>query len=103
MQAIPAFLTIAVMPLTYSIAYGVVAGLAAYIIINGTNWLLDNVTTGAKSLPQWVAHVRQVCIIVLLPASRILSQSTHQRQLAAEHSGDLHQAAAAVSCRESAS
>jgi xanthine/uracil/vitamin C permease (AzgA family) len=59
-QAIPAFLTLAVMPLTYSIAYGVVAGLVAYVIINGTNWLLDNVTTGAKSLPQWVAHVRHV-------------------------------------------
>lgn len=48
------------MPLTYSIAYGVVAGLAAYIIINGTNWLLDNLTSGAKSLPQWIAHARQV-------------------------------------------
>ncbi len=69
MQAIPAFLTLAVMPLTYSIAYGVVAGLVAYFIINGTNWLLDNVTSGAKSLPQWVAHVRQVSARILLPAS----------------------------------
>lgn len=60
LQAIPAFLTIAVMPLTYSIAYGVVAGLVAYIIINGVNWLLDNLWSGAKSLPQWAAHVRQV-------------------------------------------
>ena len=32
-QAIPAFLTICIMPLTYSIAYGIVAGIASYIII----------------------------------------------------------------------
>lgn len=59
------------MPLTYSIAYGVVAGLVAYFIINGTNWLLDNVTSGARSLPQWVAHVRQVSCL-LLPATCVL-------------------------------
>lgn len=78
-QAIPAFLTLAVMPLTYSIAYGVVAGLVAYFIINGTNWLLDNVTSGAKSLPQWVAHARQVrcipapCFLLARPAAAAAS------------------------------
>jgi hypothetical protein len=78
-QAIPAFLTLAVMPLTYSIAYGVVAGLVAYFIINGTNWLLDNVTMGAKSLPLWVAHARQVswipasCFLLARPAAAAAS------------------------------
>jgi hypothetical protein len=77
MQAIPAFLTLAVMPLTYSIAYGVVAGLVAYFIINGTNWLLDNVASGAKSLPQWVAHVRQVCCLLLLSTCCLLPWGCH--------------------------
>ncbi|KAJ3188709.1 hypothetical protein HDU85_004423 [Gaertneriomyces sp. JEL0708] len=33
-DAIPAFLTIALMPLTYSIAYGLIAGIGSYLIIN---------------------------------------------------------------------
>lgn len=33
-DAIPAFLTIAVMPFTYSIAYGLIAGICSYILIN---------------------------------------------------------------------
>ena len=32
-EAIPAFLTICIMPLTYSIAYGIIAGISSYIII----------------------------------------------------------------------
>jgi hypothetical protein len=32
-EAIPAFLTMAIMPLTYSVAYGVIAGLVAHIVI----------------------------------------------------------------------
>ena len=32
-QSLPAFLTIAVMPLTYSIANGVVAGLISYVVL----------------------------------------------------------------------
>lgn len=33
-EAIPAFLTIVIMPLTYSIAYGIIAGIGSYIVIN---------------------------------------------------------------------
>ena len=33
-EAVPAFLTIAIMPLTYSVAYGVIAGLAAHIVLS---------------------------------------------------------------------
>lgn len=65
-QAIPAFLTIAVMPLTYSIAYGVVAGLGTYIIINGVNWAMDSLYAGVKNLPQWVEHMRAVSLEVLV-------------------------------------
>lgn len=39
-QAIPAFATIVIMPLTYSIAYGIIAGLATYAAINGADYLI---------------------------------------------------------------
>lgn len=55
-QAIPAFLTIAVMPMTYSIAYGVIAGLVSYIVINATNWLIDALRAGLKALPGFIKH-----------------------------------------------
>ncbi|KAH9959297.1 permease family-domain-containing protein [Russula dissimulans] len=42
-DAVPAFLTIIIIPLTYNIAYGVVAGLFSYILLNGVTWLLRKV------------------------------------------------------------
>jgi AGZA family xanthine/uracil permease-like MFS transporter len=39
-EAIPAFVCIALMPLTYSIAYGIIGGLFVYVVINGLDWLL---------------------------------------------------------------
>jgi len=40
LQAIPAFVTIALMPLTYSIAYGIIGGLFSYVVINGADYLI---------------------------------------------------------------
>jgi AGZA family xanthine/uracil permease-like MFS transporter len=40
-HAITAFLTVIVMPLTYSIAYGLIAGIGAYMFMHGTFWLLS--------------------------------------------------------------
>jgi AGZA family xanthine/uracil permease-like MFS transporter len=45
-DAIPAFLTIAIMPFTYSIAYGLIAGILSYILLNGTVWLVEMITSG---------------------------------------------------------
>ncbi|CAB5375962.1 unnamed protein product [Rhizophagus irregularis] len=45
-DSVPAFLTIALMPLTYSIAYGLIAGIGSYIIINTTVTLIDKLTKG---------------------------------------------------------
>lgn len=45
-DAIPAFLTIAIMPFTYSIAYGLIAGIVSYMIINTTVWLIELATGG---------------------------------------------------------
>lgn len=43
-EAVPAFITIAVMPLTYSIAYGFIGGIVTYILLNGAGWCLDKLT-----------------------------------------------------------
>ena len=45
-DAVPAFLTIAVMPFTYSIAYGLIAGIMSYIVINTTVWMIEKATGG---------------------------------------------------------
>lgn len=45
-DAIPAFLTIAIMPFTYSIAYGLIAGILSYILLNGIAWTLEKVSGG---------------------------------------------------------
>ncbi|KAK5806751.1 hypothetical protein VI817_001009 [Penicillium citrinum] len=45
-DAIPAFLTIAIMPFTYSIAYGLIAGILSYITLNGGAWIIEKATGG---------------------------------------------------------
>lgn len=45
-DAIPAFITIAVMPFTYSIAYGLIGGVVSYIVINGIIYIIDKATFG---------------------------------------------------------
>ncbi|KAF9091175.1 hypothetical protein BGX23_005409 [Mortierella sp. AD031] len=48
-DAIPAFLTIALMPLSYSIAYGLIAGVGSYAAINGIVYILELVSGGRIS------------------------------------------------------
>jgi len=45
-DAVPAFLTIAIMPFTYSIAYGLIAGIVSYIVINTLVWIIEKVSGG---------------------------------------------------------
>jgi len=45
-DAIPAFLTITMMPFTYSIADGLIIGIISYIFINTTVWLIEKVSGG---------------------------------------------------------
>ncbi|KAJ3682893.1 hypothetical protein LUZ60_013120 [Juncus effusus] len=40
-EAIPAFLTMILMPLTYSIAYGLIGGIGAFIVLNSVDWIWD--------------------------------------------------------------
>ncbi|KAG9236823.1 permease family-domain-containing protein [Amylocarpus encephaloides] len=49
-DALPAFITFAVMPFTYSIAYGLIAGIISYIILNTTIWLVE-IASGGKIAP----------------------------------------------------
>lgn len=46
-DALPAFITLAFMPLSYSVAYGLIAGLLSYTIINGLIYAIDKLTCGA--------------------------------------------------------
>ncbi|ORX45109.1 hypothetical protein DM01DRAFT_1328748 [Hesseltinella vesiculosa] len=45
-DAVPAFITLSVMPFTYSIAYGVIGGIIAYIVINGIVYIVDKISGG---------------------------------------------------------
>ncbi|KIY44735.1 xanthine/uracil permease [Fistulina hepatica ATCC 64428] len=43
-DAVPAFITLVMIPLSYNIAYGVIAGIFSYLIINGIPWILMKVS-----------------------------------------------------------
>jgi AGZA family xanthine/uracil permease-like MFS transporter len=45
-DAVPAFLTLVIIPLTYNIAYGVIAGLISYMILNGVPFILRKISKG---------------------------------------------------------
>lgn len=50
-DSIPAFLTIAIMPFTYSISYGLIAGIFSYIILNTIVWVIGKTTRGRVQPP----------------------------------------------------
>ncbi|KAH8602175.1 permease family-domain-containing protein [Bisporella sp. PMI_857] len=52
-DALPAFITLATMPFTYSIAYGLIAGIITYIMINGTIGLIALITKGRVVPPMY--------------------------------------------------
>ncbi|KAF2757015.1 purine transporter [Pseudovirgaria hyperparasitica] len=45
-DAIPAFVTLIFMPFSYSIAYGLIAGIITYIVVNGTIWVVRTLSCG---------------------------------------------------------
>jgi len=45
-DSIPAFITIALMPFTYSIAYGLIGGICSYILINTIVWIIEKASGG---------------------------------------------------------
>jgi len=54
-DALPAFLTILIIPLSFNIAYGVIVGIASYVILNGFVWIVRKVTDGRISPPNYDA------------------------------------------------
>jgi len=52
-DAVPAFLTLIIIPLTYNIAYGVIAGVLSYIILNGVPLLLSKISGGRIVPPNY--------------------------------------------------
>jgi AGZA family xanthine/uracil permease-like MFS transporter len=40
-QAVPAFMTLALMPLTYSIAYGLIGGIGTYMLLHSWDWACE--------------------------------------------------------------
>ena len=45
-DAVPAFVTLLFIPLSYSIAYGVIAGLMTYILLNTLTYIVRVATAG---------------------------------------------------------
>ncbi|KAI9463885.1 permease family-domain-containing protein [Boletus coccyginus] len=54
-DALPAFLTILIIPLSFNIAYGVIVGVVTYAILNGFVWIVRKVTDGRISPPNYDA------------------------------------------------
>jgi AGZA family xanthine/uracil permease-like MFS transporter len=52
-DALPAFVTIATMPLSYSVAYGLIAGLFTYTVLNGLIWITDRASGGRWQPPDF--------------------------------------------------
>ncbi|KAF8804071.1 xanthine/uracil permease [Phlegmacium glaucopus] len=52
-DAVPAFLTLLIIPLTYNIAYGVIAGVLSYMVLNGIPLLLKKVSGGRLVPPDY--------------------------------------------------
>lgn len=50
-DGIPAFVCLMVMPFTYSIAYGLIAGVFTYILLNGIPWVVEMVSGGRIKPP----------------------------------------------------
>ena len=49
-DSIPAFVTLMFMPFSYSIAYGLIAGIICYAVINTTTWAVGKIS-GGRVLP----------------------------------------------------
>ena len=49
-DSIPAFLTLALMPFTYSIAYGLIAGIVSYTVLNTGAWIIAK-ASGGRIIP----------------------------------------------------
>merc|ERR1712126_344452 len=52
-EAIPSFVSIVIMPFTYTIAYGILGGLITHFLIVGINWILDCIHSWCPLCQKW--------------------------------------------------
>jgi len=45
-DAVPAFLTLIIIPFSYNIAYGLIAGICSFVVINGVTWIIKELSCG---------------------------------------------------------
>lgn len=80
-DAVPAFVCLALMPFTYSIAYGLIAGVLTYMLLNTVAWAIERLSGGRlkphnKSfkepwtykipggiLPGWLIRLTKGCVL----------------------------------------
>lgn len=109
-DAVPSFITIIMIPLTYNIAYGVIAGILSYVVLNTIPWALGRVSGGRWLPPNYDnAEVWTVPPGGIFPAwvSRLLGRSSahsedvgmqeHQRHVTSPDDGSQDHAKSAAS------
>ncbi|KAI1750107.1 xanthine/uracil permease family protein-like protein [Xylaria castorea] len=52
-DAVPSFVTLAFMPFSYSVAYGLIAGMMVYIVLNTMIWAVVQLTSGRVTPANW--------------------------------------------------
>ncbi|TRX92976.1 hypothetical protein FHL15_006114 [Xylaria flabelliformis] len=52
-DAVPSFVTLAFMPFSYSVAYGLIAGMLVYIVLNTMIWAVVQFTSGRVTPANW--------------------------------------------------
>ncbi|TGJ83411.1 hypothetical protein E0Z10_g5353 [Xylaria hypoxylon] len=52
-DAVPSFVTLAFMPFSYSVAYGLIAGMMVYIVLNTMIWIVVKFTSGRVTPANW--------------------------------------------------
>ncbi|KAI1111757.1 xanthine/uracil permease family protein-like protein [Nemania sp. NC0429] len=52
-DAVPSFVTLAFMPFSYSVAYGLIAGMMVYIVLNTMIWIVVKTTRGKVTPANW--------------------------------------------------
>ncbi|KAI0881135.1 xanthine/uracil permease family protein-like protein [Annulohypoxylon maeteangense] len=57
-DAVPSFITLAFMPFSYSVAYGLIAGMMVYVVLNTMIWVVVRLTKGRVVPSNW--HEKEV-------------------------------------------
>ncbi|KJA17332.1 hypothetical protein HYPSUDRAFT_206272 [Hypholoma sublateritium FD-334 SS-4] len=83
-DSVPAFLTLLVIPLTYNIAYGVIAGIVSYMLLNGIPLIIKKLSNGRivpseyKYSEKWVVPPGSVVPPFILKAIKL--KNKHARK-----------------------